>query len=84
MDNLSRAISTYFESGIQLLSVGIVELVLESEGDGSSHMRDCDIPNFKINSLLYIFKSLNIIFHVNITFAQVLLPLPRKYLNAAC
>ena len=34
-------------------------------------LREDDLPNFKINILLYIFKCLNVIFHVNIAFAQV-------------
>jgi hypothetical protein len=80
MDNLSRALSGYFDSLIQHLAVSVTELVFERELEGEekySHHEE-EIPHFKINILLYIFKSLNVIFHVNISFAQVPLLTPRK------
>jgi hypothetical protein len=40
--------------------------------------REEDLPNFKINILLSVFKALNIIFHVDVTLAQVALPPLRR------
>ena len=79
MDNLSRAVNIYFENGIQLLSSCLIDLVFEREGeDEEVTIRDDELPTFKINIVLYIFKCLNILFHVNVCFAQVRLILVRK------
>lgn len=72
LDGLSKAISGYFESGIQLLQQSIIELIYEkdSEAEEKYTYREEHIPNFKINILLSIFKTLNIIFHVDVFLAQ--------------
>ena len=51
----------------------LIDLVFEKESEEEGYvLRDEEIGNGKINILLYIFKCLNVIFHVNVTFVQVL------------
>mgnify|MGYP000515963192 CR=1 FL=1 len=45
----------------------------DTDNDDIYLLREEDIPTFKLNILLYIFKCLNIIFHVNMAFAQKVL-----------
>lgn len=66
-----------------MLSHCAVELLMEGEeGEERTLPRDYELPNFKIGILLYIFKSLNIIFGFGAISAQLSLPPSPAFLKA--
>ncbi len=81
MDNLSRAMGEHLEQALQLMTGSLVELVFERDGE-SVWPRDDELPHFKVNIILYLFKSLNIIFHANLCMAQKLLECTPLFLQA--
>lgn len=81
MDNLSRAMGEHLEATLLLMTSSLVDLVLEKEGD-SVWPRDDELPNFKVNTLLYLFKSLNVIFHANLCMAQKIIDCTPLFLQA--
>lgn len=66
-----------------MLASCAVQLVLEGdEGEERALPREHDLPNFKISILLYIFKTINVIFSAGVSLAQNSLPLTPAFLNA--
>ena len=51
---------------MQLLGTSLIELLLEKEeGEEDYYPIDSDIPTFKINLLLLIFKTYNLLLHMD-------------------
>lgn len=83
VDSLTDAIGGHFESGLQMLTVSLVEAVFErEEGDEKYMKREEDLPNFKIGILLYILKSLNLIFSAGAAHAQQMMDFGGAFLQA--
>lgn len=65
-----------------MLASCAVQLVLEGEeGEEKCLPREHDLPNFKISILLYIFKTMNVVFSAGVALAQNSLPLTPPFLN---
>lgn len=55
----------YFESAISLSAQAVVDIIFEDDC-GTYALREDEIPTFKINCLLLILKTINVIFRADL------------------
>lgn len=74
-ESVGKALWSHLEPSLQVLTLSVQELVLEKGGEGEEARLEEELPNHKINCLLYVAKTLNVLMHLDLPLAQVPSPL---------